>query len=79
MFGGEAHDKGPLAQGVGALHRGMQFCPVCRVVLPAEDLEGQRDHMNTEHPAFIDLRMREAGFMRDPFSGAWIDTLGRHR
>lgn len=56
---------------------GLQKCPVCRVVLPAEDLEGQRVHMGNEHPAFIDLRMREAGFIRDPLSGAWIDALGR--
>jgi hypothetical protein len=49
-------------------------CPECGHELSERDTEGQRDHMQLEHPEVIEERLTKAGFVKGP-DGKWEDTL----
>jgi hypothetical protein len=53
-------------------------CPGCDLELPTDDAEGQIAHMQARHPEIIEERMTRAGFMREPRTGQWIDTLAEN-
>ena len=49
--------------------------PGCQERHEADDLVAQSQHMQAYHPEIIEQRLTEAGFVRDPVTGTWIDTL----
>jgi 2-iminoacetate synthase ThiH len=51
----------------------MSRCPYCP--FEAQSTEEEIAHMNAEHPQEIARRMTEAGFVRDPRTGEWVDRL----
>jgi hypothetical protein len=52
----------------------MMQCPKCDVQLPYDDKQGQKAHMEKNHPEVIEERLRDGGFAPDG-KGGWLDLL----